>query len=128
MERQIRSENIDESDRLNALWSGGGFYRLGFFKTCCKTDIAVGSVGEHSVLRCQAHRGCATQRRTGAQRSLFDNRCKVVSREFIGPVDLTRAQFVVSMKRRFLQRLVRMGALRGPTRALFYSLSDSAFN
>ena len=52
----------------------------------------------------------------------------MVSRELIGPADLTRAQFVVTMKRRFLQRLVRMGALPDPTRALFYSLSNSAFN
>ena len=120
IERQIRSENIDESDRLNALWSGGGLYRLASFKTCCRTDIAVGSVGEHSVLRCQAQRGCATQKHTSAQRSLLDNRCKVVLRELVGSADLTRALFVVTMKCRFPQRLVRMRALCGPTRALFF--------
>ena len=95
MERQIRSENIDESDRLNAFWSGRDLYRLASFKTCCRTDIAVGSVGEHSVLRCQAQRGCATQRSTGARRSLIDNRCKMVSKKLLGPADLMRVQFVV---------------------------------
>ena len=71
------------------------FYRLASFKTCCKTDIAVGSVGEHSVLKCQAQRGCATQRRICARRSLLDNQCKVVLRELVGPADLMRVQFVV---------------------------------
>ena len=52
MERQICSENIDESNRLNALWSGRGLDRLAFFKTCCRPDIAVGSGGEHLVLKC----------------------------------------------------------------------------
>ena len=32
------------------------------------------------------------------------------------------------MKRQFLQKLVKMGALHGPTRALFYSFSNGAFN
>ena len=78
------------------------------------------SVDEYLVLRCQAQRGCITQKSTGAQRSQLDNRCGVVSRELIGPADLTRAQFVVPMKRQFSQRLVRMGVLLGPTRALFF--------
>ena len=95
MERQKCSENIDESDRLNALWSGGGLYRLASFKTCCRTDIAVSFVGEHSMLRCQAQRRYATQRRTGARRSLVDNQCKVVLRELVGPADLMRVQFDV---------------------------------
>ena len=72
MKRQIRLVKIDESDRLNALWSGRGLYRLASFKTCCKTDIAVGFVGKHSVLKCQAEKECAIQKSTGAQsRSLI---------------------------------------------------------
>ena len=46
----------------------------------------------------------------------------MASRELISPADLTRAQFVVPMKRRFLQRLVWMGALRGSTRASFLGI------
>ena len=77
----------------------------------------------------KCHRnGSAIQRSTGARRSLLDNRCNMASRELIGPADLTRAQFVVSMKCQFSQKLVRMGALRGPTRVLFYSFPNSVFN
>ena len=90
MEKQIRVENIDESDKLNVFWSGGGLYRLAFFKTCCRTDLAVGFVDEHSVLRYQAQKRCATQKRTGAQRLLLNNQCKMVLRELVGPVDLMR--------------------------------------
>ena len=36
-----RLGKIEESNKLNALWSGRGFCRLAFFKTCCKTDIAL---------------------------------------------------------------------------------------
>ena len=49
-----------------------------------------------------------------------NNQCGVVSKELISPADLIRAQFVVSIKRRFLQRLIRIGALHGPIRALFF--------
>ena len=60
---------IEESDKLNALWSGRGLCRLVFFKTCCRTDITVHFIDEHSVLRYQAQRGYATQKYTGAQKS-----------------------------------------------------------
>ena len=47
-----RLEEKEESDRLNAFWSGRGRCRLASFKTYCRTDIAVHFVDEYSVLRC----------------------------------------------------------------------------
>ena len=57
-----RLGEIEASGRLNALWSGRDFCRLAFFKTCCKTDIAMRSVDEYLVLRCQAQRECTSQK------------------------------------------------------------------
>ena len=37
----------------------------------------------------------------------------------MAPADLTIAQFVLTIKRQFPQTLVKMGALRGPTRTSF---------
>ena len=44
------------------------------------------------VRKCHQN-GSAIQRRTGAQRLLLDNQCKVVSRKLVGLADLMRVQF-----------------------------------
>ena len=46
------------------------------------------------VQRCHPNRS-AIQRCIGAQRSLLNNRCKVILRELVVPADLIRVQFYV---------------------------------
>ena len=52
----------------------------------------------------------------------FDNEYEIVSKELIGAADLIKVQFDITIKHQFPQRLIRMGALRGPTKASFFVL------
>ena len=58
----------------------------------------------------------------------FNNQCGVVSRKLIDLADLTRAQFVVLMKRRFSEKLVRMGACVARRELCFIAFPIVPFN